>query len=349
MTQLRLQLRDAAERDARRGPLSRGLRALRWNVGAPALAIGGALAAAAVVLFVVLPFLRDERTVPAGSGLRVVAHQPLVQQGAGLETVGGAVWAADKGAGEILRVDQETRVAQARVKTGGEPVIVAGDGALWAVAQQRLLRIDPASARITDELALRIPPGVGFPVPGRGVVWIIDGVAMRRVDIDRMAINRRVRVGRAGFLAIGFAFDDRAIYVQRADNTVASYDAGTGRRLNVLQLDELGHLVGIAGERLVFASGSAVTLVDARTGARDWMRELGTDRINSARVSGGEIWVQGSDATTGTDLLWRLGAGDGRVLGSLSLPDFGAEGMVPVGADLWLVSPGGNLTVVGSK
>src|SRR4029079_5478584 len=46
VTQLRLQLRDAAEREARRGRFARTVRALRWDAGAPVLVIGAAIAAA---------------------------------------------------------------------------------------------------------------------------------------------------------------------------------------------------------------------------------------------------------------------------------------------------------------
>jgi streptogramin lyase len=346
VTQLRLQLRDAAEREARRGPLTRALRRLRGAAGAPALLVGAAAAAAAVIVLVVLPFLRDDTPVPAGSGLRVVAHQPIVQQGAGLEAAFDAVWAADKATGEILRLDPRTRAVRSRIAAGGAPAIVAGDGALWAVAARKLLRIDPASARVTGKLALTLPEGTGFPVPGRGAVWVMDAVALRRVDPERMVIDRRVPVIKGGFLANGFAFDHNAIYVQRADGVITSYDAATGARLSAVRVDPSSRLVAAASGRLLLATATGVVAIDPSTGRRAWARELGASRINGVRDDGSEVWVQAADATTGRDRLWRISAGDGRVLGSLSLPDFGVEGMAPVGAAMWLVAPGGDLTIV---
>jgi streptogramin lyase len=346
VTQLRLQLRDAAEREARRGPLTRALRTLRWDAGAPALLVGAAVAAAVIVAFVVLPFLRDDNPVPAGGGLRVVAHQPLVQQGFGLEATAGAVWASDKATGEILEVDPRTRAVRARVSVGGEPAIVAGDGPLWAVAAGKLLRIDPATAKVTGRLTLRLEPGLGFPVLGRGVVWVVDAVALRRVDPARMAIDRRIRIIKGGFLATGVAFDRNAIYVQRSDGVVTSFDAATGARLGAIRIDPSAHLAAVAGGRLLLATDSGVVAVDAQSGRRAWARELGTSRVNGVREDGSEVWAQGSDSTTGRDRLWRIGAEDGRVLGSVTLPDFGIEGAVPVGGALWLVAPGGALTIV---
>lgn len=346
VTQLRLQLRDAAEREARRGPLTRALRALRWNAGAPTLMIGAAVAAAAVIALVVLPFLRDDTPVPAGSGLRVVAHEPIVQQGAGLEPGFGAVWAADKATGEILRLDPRARAVQARVTVGGEPTIVAGEGALWAVAAGKLQRIDPASGRVTGKMALPLPEGTGFPLPGRGAMWVLDGVAMRRVDLERMVIDRRVRLIKGGFLATGFAFDANAIYVQRSDGVITSFDAATGARLGAIRIDPSSHLAAAASGRLLLATTTGVVAIDPATGRREWARELGASKVNAIRDDGSEIWVQAADATTGRDRLWRMDVGDGRVLGSLSLPDFGVVGMAPVGAAMWLMSPGGALTVV---
>jgi outer membrane protein assembly factor BamB len=346
VTQLRLQLRDAAEREARRGPLTRALRALRWNAGAPTLMVGAAVAAAAVIALVVLPFLRDDNPVPAGGGLRVVAQQPLVQQGAGLEPAFSAVWAADKGTGEILRLDPRTRAVQARIVLGGEPTIVAGEDALWAIAAGKLQRIDPATERVTGKLTLPLPEGTGFPVPGRGAMWVLDGVAMRRVDLERMVIDRRVRLIKGGFLATGFAFDANAIYVQRSDGVITSYDAGSGARLGAVRIDPSAHLEAVASGRLLLGTATGVVAIDPATGRRAWTRELGAAKVNGIREDGTEVWVQAADATTGRDRLWRIDAGDGRVLGSLSLPEFGVAGMAPVGAAMWLLSPGGALTVV---
>ena len=74
MTQLRLQLRDAADREARLGSLGRLWRTLRWDASRPALAATAAVAVVALFTLVALPFLRSDETLPAGRDLRIAAH-----------------------------------------------------------------------------------------------------------------------------------------------------------------------------------------------------------------------------------------------------------------------------------
>ena len=64
---------------------------------------------------------------------------------------------------------------------------------------------------------------------------------------------------------------------------------------------------------------------------------------------GTTLWVHGSEAHGGRDRLWRIDSLDGRVLGSIDLPGFGAAGMATVGADAWVVTPGGQLIVVAAS
>ena len=66
-------------------------------------------------------------------------------------------------------------------------------------------------------------------------------------------------------------------------------------------------------------------------------------------ADGTTLWVHGSEAGGGRDRLWRIDALDGRVLGSIDLPGFGAAGMATVGADAWIVTPGGQLIVVAAS
>ena len=81
----------------------------------------------------------------------------------------GSVWVADsKNRQVLLRVDPRTRDVQARIRTGGDinalggdPIVNAGGGAVWAIARapgadggHRLLRIDPGTDRVIARVTL---------------------------------------------------------------------------------------------------------------------------------------------------------------------------------------------------
>jgi outer membrane protein assembly factor BamB len=345
VTQLKLQLRDAAEREAHRGPVRRAAHALRWDAR-PVLIAAAAAAVVAALALVAIPFLRNDATEPAGRDLRVVAHVPLVERGSWVQAAFGAVWAVDPGANEIVRVDPRSREVDAHVAVGGEASMSAGEDAIWAVAGGRLLEIDPQRATVTRTLDLGLDPRDGFPIPVQGAVWVMDAFKLRRVDTATMTVDRDVRIARGSFLPVGMAQGRDVIYIQRSDGVLTTYDARTGDRIRTTRLQRPGGIVWPVAGALLFASDEGVSAVDPRSGAVQWTRNLGTSHVNGARVDDPTAWVQGSDATSGRDRLWRIDARDGRVLGTVTLPDFGVGGMAVVGNSVWIVGPSGKLTVV---
>src|SRR5689334_16103511 len=114
-TRLQLQLREAAERDARRGRLARA----RREIPARRVLAGLAVAAALVVAVVLaVGALHQERPAATPAGLRVIADRPLVDQGGSLAASAGAVWATDPSSGRLLRLDPATSEVRARISVG---------------------------------------------------------------------------------------------------------------------------------------------------------------------------------------------------------------------------------------
>jgi hypothetical protein len=346
VTQLRLQLRDAADREARRGPIRRAWRALRWDVSRPVLAATAAVALAAVLALVAIPYLRSDERLPAGRDLRIGADTQLLRTGGWLLPAYGSVWAADTGAGEIVRVDPDTRAIGTRIPVAGEAGLGAAAGWLWATAGGELLRIDPSSGETTGRMSLG-PEGLGLPIAAGDTVWLIDGARLRRVDPERMVVDRTVRLEHDSFFAKAHAVGPGVLYVQGGDSRVVAYDAASGDRLHTIRPRRSGTLVGYSPGGLVLAAEDGVATIDPETGAPGWIRRLGVARVNAVATDGTTLWVQGSVAAGGRDRLWRLGALDGRVLGSIDLPGFGVAGMAIVGDDAWVVTPGGQLMLVG--
>ena len=345
VTRLRLQLRDAADRDARRSPPGRLWQTLRWDVSRPALAVAGALALAAVLALVAVPYLRSDERLPAGRDLRITADTQLLRAGGWLLPAYGSVWAGDTGAGAIVRVDPGTRAIGTRIPVGGEAGLGAAAGWLWVTAAGELLRIDPASGEISARMSLG-PGGLGLPIAAGDAVWLIDGARLRRVDPARMVVDRVVRLEHDSFLARSHAVGPGVLYVQGGDARVVAFDAASGDRLDAFRLRSPGTLVGFSASALVLAAEDGVATIDPETGAPGWIRRLGVARVNGVVMDDTTVWVQGSDAAGGRDRLWRLDALDGRVLGSVELPGFGVAGMAVVGGDAWIVTPGGQLMVV---
>jgi outer membrane protein assembly factor BamB len=347
VSRLGVEMREAADRDARRGPARRAANSARRRLRPQPV-----LAAAALVLAVVLGVaaargLREDEAEPVGESPRVIARMELLSRGGTLATGFGAVWAADTGTNEILRVHPATRRVRVRIRVGVEPTVATAAGAVWAVAGGRLLRIDPATNRVTARIGLGVPPGTfALPFAAGRAVWVITSLELIRVAPGGNAIDRRIDISRDDFQTAGFAADEQAVYVQLRDGTLLTFDARTGARIARSRSSVDGGLAAAVDGTLYFATVNGLAAVEAATPRIIWTRDVGARGINAGVVGDGVVWLEGPDARTGRDRLWRLDARTGRVTGSVANPDFGAAGMTAVGRAVWSVGPSGNLIVV---
>lgn len=355
VTRLQLQLREAAEREARRGRFASAAAAARWRLFSPPVLVGGAVAcvlALAIVLVTTRPFGQDvprpaEQDAPAGEGIRLVARAALVSQGGAIVPAFGAVWASDAGTGEVLRIEPRTRRVLARVPVGGESFVNAGAGAVWATAADRLLRIDPATNRVSARIPLRLGARWFAAVfPGRGVMWVPTSLELLRVDPDRNAIDRRIELERESFQVRGFVSDGKLLYVLRGDDVLLVLDAATGGRVSTMRLESGGFPIGAADGAVLLDTADGVVAADVPSGRTLWRQEIGAEQVNDALVAGGHLWVHVTDSATHRDRVLRLDLRDGSVTGSLTLPEFGVADIAAVGGDVWIVAPSGRLLVV---
>jgi outer membrane protein assembly factor BamB len=348
VTRLQLQLRDAAEREERRGLAGRAAHRARHDVPwRPALALA-ALAVAAILVVGAASTLHRHRT-PANHGLRVVSHKPLVSEGGPLIAGFGSIWAVDSATGQVLRLDPHTHAVRARITLGGDlaPQLEVADGAVWACDGARLLRIDPATNAIVARVPLGTPARtfVGV-IAGPGVVWVVSPTEMLRFDPSRNVFDGKVTLSRGGFEANGFGGDGRTLYFTRADGSLAAFDARTGARLESRSVPLNGVSVAASRGKVFLATEKSVGALDVRTGRTLWNEPLRVQRINGVVLGGSTLWVEGADLTDGGDRVWRIDAASGRVTGTLALSDLGAGGMAPVGRGLWLVSSAGVLQII---
>jgi outer membrane protein assembly factor BamB len=344
VTVLRLQLREAAEREARRGPVRRALPQAR------PLALAGALAAAllAVAIGVAIgwPGGRDAPP-PTSPAPHIVGRLAIADRGGTLTPGFGAVWAADPGAGRVLRLGPDGRVVATTPISGDLVMADTGAGAVWALTDARLVRIDPATNRVTARIALPPPTrSYGGIAPGVGVMWVVNWSTLLRIDPRTNTIDKRVSVEHNGLQARGIAADGKELYVLRRDGVLETLDAGTGARLRAVRPAVTG-VMGIAASGIVFmGSGAGIAAVDSHTGRLVWRTNLGTSRLNAGFFNDRALWIQGTPVTGYRDQLWRLDGRTGRVTAALPLSDFGANGMLVTRGQVWIMSQAGVLTVI---
>jgi outer membrane protein assembly factor BamB len=342
VTRLQMQLRDAAEREQRRGPIRR---AARSGFG-PAVA-AAALALIAGVVVATGGWLGGRDDAPAGRGeLRVLSTTTLASYGGQLASGFGAAWHADPSA--IVRVDPRTGRINGRIPTVHEMrFVTAGAGAVWAMGPAgEVLRIDPDTRRTVARIPLGVSD-VGKLMTARSTVWVLMGPLLFRIDGERNTVAERVFVQRGGPGMRSGATDGRFVYVLCPDGVIERWAAGDGRSVSPVRAGLRGSIIAAADGRILLARDDGVAAIDAADGRALWQRRLGLARINQSLVAGGSLWIQGVPLGGGRDRLHRLDPATGRVLESLTLPEPGASGMAAVGGRLWIATPGGRLEIVG--
>ena len=115
----------------------------------------------------------------------------------------GAVWVADTAKGQVLRLDPRTRQVRARIPVDGEALVTVGASAVWVLNERnRLLRIDPATNRVTARTVLRRPAG-GPELSGlevqiiAGAPWVIGLEGALRINAGDGRVEHVTRLDQA--------------------------------------------------------------------------------------------------------------------------------------------------------
>jgi hypothetical protein len=361
-TRLQLQLREAALREERRGPLGRRLAGLRLGLPGPAMLTAGALAAAVVVAVVIAGGVRwgGERPV---AHPKVVADFPLADNLGTMAAGFGSVWVADSKDLQVLRLDPRSHAVQARIRTGGDtnafggdPMVNAGAGAVWAIARapssdggHRVLRIDPAANRITARVPL---PAAQAPLVfdlaiDQGRPWVVTSRGAIGLDPATGRPSSFVRLrGPGNDVGPLWSLVARGeLWVLTRNGTLDRYELDGGRRIASDEVPISGAQIVVPTDEGLLYGANGGELVLVRDGSEVWRRELGTT-VGIPLVLGGTAWVHASDTATGRDRLLELDVRSGKVRSATALPEFGVAGLVTVGDDLWLSTQNGRMTIV---
>lgn len=362
-TRLQLQLREAALRDERRSPLGRLLAGLRRGLPGPAMLTAAALAAAVVVAVVIAGGIRwgGEQSVAKP---KVVANFQLADNLGSITSGFGSVWVSDTNGLAVLRVDPRTHEVKARIRTGGDPnaqggdpIVNAGAGAVWALVRapspdggHRVLRIDPRTNRITARVAL---PAAQAPIAFD--LQIVDGrpwalTTAGAIGLDpatgrpQTFVKIRQPAGDAG--PIWTIIDDGKLWVLTRAGTVDGYDLASGDRVERRPVPVPGAvLVGPTSEGALYGLRDGELALVRENGKVRWRQRLGSI-TTIPFVAGGTVWAFASDMAGGRDRLLQLDLRSGVVRSSTVLPEFGLAGITSVGDDLWLSTQNGRVTIV---
>jgi outer membrane protein assembly factor BamB len=358
---LRLQLREAAEREQQRGRLARsvvGGRALLPSIGRSALPAAAVAATVAAAVAVAAFFLTSGSEQRAVAPPKVVAKLTLADSLGSTVAAYGAVWMTDTSRDEVLRIDPESRDVTARLPVHGEVALAAGAGALWALQEGSpsggdelhgpLLRIDPSTNRVTARIALRAPGGqafTGFEVLADGEhVWVGGLGGALRVDPEANRVTDALSLP-GDLVNTSFVLWRGGLWALTADSRLLRFDARTGATLGEIPvvLSEVAFPLGAAGDALVAGLPGGLARIDPDTGHPLWRRQLG-QRVSAATTAGGLIWARASGQVS--DRLAAVDPDTGHVVTSVELDDFGGSGMAAIDDELWLSTTAGNVVVL---
>jgi outer membrane protein assembly factor BamB len=349
-TQLRVQLRDAARRDERRGPLARA----RYRLPA----MSPALAVAAVVTLIVLlaAFLGVALRSPdpdRSAEPKAVEHFSKTDSLGPILAAFGSVWAVDPN-GQLLELDPATRDVLNSFDIPAGSNLGVWAGSLWVnEGQDYLLRLDPKTGRRLARIPSRTPAGdqfisydVALAVP---YAWFIGIDGLLRVDMRRNAVDRFIALDTSG-LSKGGLVQGNTLYVLARNNRLLRFDARTGARRGSIPVSWPA-AAGMAQQNGVAVTSAVmsgrIARVDVTTGRELWAQDLRAT-IGAWTAAGPDVWVHVAPSSgRGKDQLVRLNARTGRVISKTVLPDFGVTSIAAVNPrEVWVGTPGGQIDVV---
>jgi len=347
VTALQLQLREAAEREERRGALRRAL--------APRPVLAGAVAVVLLLALVaVVGGLQWGDRAERQAAPRVVANLPLSSSLGPVAAGFGAVWVVDDAKGRLLRVDPRTRRVVQAIRVAGPLLVGAGAGAVWVIDEGgSLIRIDPRTNRVTSRLPVReelARRGVEASLPV--AIEIADGVPW--LVTDRGALRLEPTTGKAtGFIKLSdesarsVALAEDGYWVLTRDARLLRYDLDSGRRATELpvRLNDASGVVPTTVGPLLVANDGRIARVSLSDGKLAWSRQVSAGFTAPGVQIGDALWIHAvGDATPDRAMAFDVATGATRA--ATRLPEFGATGAARVGNELWITTPTGKLMVI---
>ena len=217
-----------------------------------------------------------------------------VRAGIGISVGRDAVWVTE-GVNDLIRIDPHTNRVVARIPlergafSGGVPLPV-GD-VVWVVGEQRALRIDTRTNRITKAITVA---RAGAPVVGGAVldgdIWVLSNDRrLVRFDGRTGAVEATFRAPFVGELATF----PRGLYLASPDQA-ARLDPGSGRALwgtRAVSVGAAAEARGLIWVETGGRNGDRVIAVDPRNGRTVTSVQVGEYGVLSLGRVGSELWM----------------------------------------------------------
>lgn len=143
----------------------------------------------------------------------------------GIAYTAGSIWVANTGDGTITRIDAGSGVMKTLPVAATE--LAVGAGAVWASqrAANRVVRLDPKTGNSVQEIPVgNGPTGIAF---GNGAVWVVNGLdgTVSRIDPETNGVAAAIPTGNG---PTSVAVDDRSVWVSNQfDGTLVRIDPRT--------------------------------------------------------------------------------------------------------------------------
>jgi YVTN family beta-propeller protein len=120
----------------------------------------------------------------------------------------GSVWVADGNDGTVTKIDPKLNAIADTLRVGKgnalapEPVfwIAVGNGAVWVTRGNAVLRIDPVTDEVSDQIP--VPPATGLAV-GAGAVWVVtQDERLLRISLDSKRMSGSLDLQQGGFAPV---------------------------------------------------------------------------------------------------------------------------------------------------
>jgi streptogramin lyase len=282
----------------------------------------------------------------AGASPRLVARIHTGASPGGAVSAFGAVWAANDGAGTLVRIDPSTNRVTRRVRLRpGLFSVASGFGAVWAVNYKRdsLTRVDPTSGRTRS---VRVGASPFDVLCAFRRVWVTSWEAgmLSEIDPHTLRVVRRLKVGprptglraAAGAVWVGFG---------RSATSIARVDPWTSR-FRRIQVGERAPSWFVAGTRDLWlqAADNRLIRVDPKTRRVTARLSLGRTLAQGSLAPDGTIWMPDKEESR----VYRVEPAKARVVDSfeagpgafLALNAYGSMWVASyAGDDLWRFAP----------
>lgn len=147
----------------------------------------------------------SDGTVSRITGTKVVKTIKAGVEPNGIAAIGRFVWVTDHTGGSLLRVDPATNRITGKVALAGADWVTEANGALWVSQETNVVaRVDPASLRVLATVKVRRNP-LGSAVVG-GQLWVpcIDSNVVVVIDVKSARVVRTIPAGPGPILVLPF-------------------------------------------------------------------------------------------------------------------------------------------------